>query len=177
MSDQTRLEDLFNVAPSDNSELSDLKKALAAVPTTEESALVEENAEVAVNIINEREHRVNQMIDLQKYDEDIDTIYNEALDAFRSAFGAANDLPGKASSEMMAAANGFIKTALDARNSKLKARLDTISLALKKQALDSKKPEESDNSIDGKGVFLDRNQILAGLGDILKKQNAEISNK
>ena len=66
MSDQTRLEDLFNVAPSDNSELSDLKKALAAVPTTEESALVEENAEVAVNIINEREHRVNQMIDLQK---------------------------------------------------------------------------------------------------------------
>jgi hypothetical protein len=174
MATDDRLNDLFNISKSEtDTDINNIKQALAETNATIDEEVIEDNKNIAaIDMIHEREQRIKQLVDLQDYDKDVDTIFVEALDAFRTAFSVATDLPGNAAAEMMNAANGFCKIALDAKNSKLKSRLDAVSLALKKQQIDQKtESKEKDTSTNGESVFLDRNDILANLTDIMKNQN------
>ena len=180
MATDDRLNDLFNLPKSEpDNGLADIKQALADTDDTIDEEVIEDNKNIAaIDMVHERELRIKQLVDLNEYDRDVDTIFVEALDAFRTAFSVATDLPGSAASEMMNAANGFCKIALDAKNSKLKARLDTISLALKKQQVDQKlETKEKDKPTDGASVFLDRNTILKNLSDMMKAKEINEGDK
>ena len=102
-------------------------------------------------------------VPVQSVDEQTDSIFNESMDAFREILSIARDLPAPSMGKALESAAIFAKIALDARNSKVKARLDAVDLGLKKRRIDvaeaSKKPEE-DKPTDVTGSFLDRNQLL-----------------
>ena len=155
------------------SSLDDLRKALNEQNTKAEKEAEDlENAsqeltpiaEQAIAQVAEREQRVEELIDLNGFDEGTDEVFNEAMAAFKSTFSIAGNVEGHAAGKIYEAAANFIKVALDAKNSKVKARLDAVDLALKKKRLDmmGEKKDETD-PVDADSKFLDRNEILASI--------------
>lgn len=173
------LEDLFGLPEQEaENQISDFKKALADLDTGVESSendmkTVEIAATNALTYLNEREQRVNQIVDLSEYDADIDILFTESLDAFRSAFIAAKDVPAPSAGKIFEAAALFARLALDAKNSKVKTRLDSVDLALKKQRLDQAEAKKEENVVEGASQFLDRNEILKNLKELAKSHGEE----
>jgi hypothetical protein len=175
----SKLEETFNL-PTDVSmnELENVRKALADQndkiegSTEEIDTMVQDidpYTQLALSELNDREKRVNELVDLKEFDTDTDSLFQETFQAFRDTFTAAKDSPASSAGKMFEASAAFAKIALEAKNSKVKARLDAISLALQKRRLDQqagKKDEE--NPIDGDGHFMDRNQLLDAIRSDLK---------
>ena len=177
----SKLEDALDLPhdPNLSNSLDNIRKALH-----EQNTKVEQEAEnlehtsqelapatqLALEKVVEREQRVEELVDLRRFDTDTDEIFTEAMAAFKNTFAAAGDIEGHAAAKAYEASVGFLKTALDAKNSKIKARLDAVSLALKKQQMEDKKatPGDPNDPIDANSSFLDRNELLehirSGLG-------------
>jgi hypothetical protein len=173
-----KLDDLFEL-PS-NDDIEKIRNALHAQNDKIEKDAEETDelgtemtplAQQALTQITDHEDRVNQIIDLEKFDEDTDDLFNESMLAFREILSIAKDLPAPSMGKAFESAAIFARLALDAKNSKIKIRLDAISLALKKQQMDNKKTEKdtSNETIDATGNFLDRNQLLAHIKEELDR--------
>lgn len=171
-----KLDDLFNLPA--NSEIENIRKALAEQNDRIEKDAEESEAmsveltpvaEQAMSKIHEREERIEQIIDLKEFDNDVDDLFKESMEAFRDIMSIAKDVPAPSMGKAFESAAIFAKLALDSKNSKIKARLDAINLALKKQQMDKKdqEKENSDEPQDLSGSFLDRNQLLAQIKDEL----------
>jgi hypothetical protein len=182
-----KLDALFDLPA--NNEIENIRKALheqndkldeQADAADEMSKELTPLAQQAMAQIDEREDRVNQLIDLKEFDADTDSIFNESMDAFREILSIARDLPAPSMGKALESAAIFAKIALDARNSKVKARLDAVDLGLKKRRIDvaeaSKKPEE-DKPTDATGSFLDRNTLLAQIKEELGADFVKDKNK
>ena len=171
-----RLDKLFGLP--ENSEIENIRKALA-----EQNDKIEKEAEAAESLstelmplaeqamsqIDEREERINQLIDLKEFDDDVEDLFKESMDAFREIMLIARDVPAPSMGKAFESAAIMARIALDSKNSKIKARLDAISLSLKKQQIDQKvaEKENKDEPIDANGSFLDRNQLIAHIKDEL----------
>jgi len=170
-----KLDDLFNLPA--NEEIENIRKALHEQnDKIEKDALETESlntdltplAEQAMSQITERDDRVNQMVDLTEFDGDMDDLFKESMEAFREILSIARDVPAPSMGKTLEAAAIMARIALDAKNSKIKARFNAIDLALKKQRVDdTTKKEDPDAPIDATGQFLDRNQLLAHIKDEL----------
>jgi hypothetical protein len=177
-----KLEDLLELPA--NEEIENIRKALAeqndkiekqAEAADQLSTELTPIAEHALAVVQEREDRVNQIIDLKKFDDDTETLYNESMQAFRDLLSVAADVPAPSMGKIYEAATNFAKIALDAKNSKIKARLDAIDLALKKKRIDlvEGKNNQENNPIDATSSFMDRNQLLKSIREELKIENKE----
>ena len=181
------LEDLLNLPnqlSDTGSDLDKIKQALmeSGEDVEETGDLADETAEVldantnkAISNLNDSEQKLTQLLNLNEYDRDVDILFDEAMDAFRTSFCAAKEVPAGSAGKIFEAASNFARLALDAKNSKIKAKLDVIDMSLKKQKLDlqAEKKEEKADTIDGKGTFLDRNELLKSLTEAIKEKDAE----
>lgn len=123
----------------------------------------------AVDVIDSREERILSVVDMTQYDQDVDTVFKEAMGAFRDIMMLGNEAPAPSAGKMFEAAANFAKIALDSKNSKMKVRLDAIDLALKKQKLDgSTKDTQQPLKDAGSGIILDRNELLKSIRAELK---------
>jgi len=164
-----KLNDLFELPSSD--EIENIRKALHEQNDKMEKEAIEAEslsteltplAKQAMNQVAEREERVNQLVDLTEFDNDMDDLFKESMDAFREILSIAKDVPAPSMGKTLEAAAIMARIALDSKNSKIKARLDAIDLALKKQRVDEvTKKDEENNPQDVSGAFLNRNQLLA----------------
>ena len=173
----SKLEDLLNLPAS--SEIENIRKALAeqnnkiekeAEETESLSVELSPLAEQAMTQIDDREERISQLIDLTEFDNDTETLFKESMDAFREILSIAKDVPAPSMGKAFEAAAIFAKIALDSKNSKIKARLDAIDLALKKKRIDlveNKKDDKDNSALDASGSFMDRNALIAHIKDEL----------
>lgn len=135
---------------------------------------LDESVQSAVSIINEREQRVLDIIDLKEYDSDVDVVYKESMEAFRDIMILCNDAPAPSAGKMYEAAANFAKIALDSKNSKMKMRLDAIDMAFKKQKMENvdKKVNSDVDGIKPVGaVVMDRNELLKSIKEELKNNS------
>lgn len=176
----SKLDETFNLPTSISSdELEKVRRTLSEQNTQAETAAEQSDelseemdpmTQLALDEITEREKRVDDLIDLKKFDSDHDMIFDESFQAFRDAFTIAKEVPAGSAGKIFEAAAAFAKIALDAKGAKINARLSAIDLALKKRRLDTAEgKKDGDNPTNADSSFIDRNDLLKHIKDMVKE--------
>ena len=104
--------------------------------------------------------------DLNQHDREMDEIHSKALNAFDELFSLGMNVEVHAGAKLMETANQMLKTAMEAKDSKVDRKLKMINLQMQKAKLEHQIEKEErkhnkDDEIDGEGsVVLDRNELL-----------------
>jgi hypothetical protein len=79
------------------------------------------------------------------------------------------NVEAKYGSRMFEVAGNMLKTAVDAKSSKIDKKLKMVELQLKKLAIDKKNTGDGEDPVEGKGfIVTDRNSLLEKLKNVNK---------
>jgi hypothetical protein len=93
----------------------------------------------------------------------MDDIHQKALDTFKDLVELGMNVEVHAGAKLLETANAMLKTAMEAKDSKVDRKLKMINLQLQKAKLDFSKEKKTggDNELESDGsVTLDRNELL-----------------
>jgi hypothetical protein len=152
-----KLEDLFNMAPSEES---------TEVATIE--VIEPEELETQLQTFNANIDKIDAALpavrDLDATDKEMDDIAKLATDTFNDLVTLSMSVDPRFSGGILQSAASVLGHALTAKTAKIDAKMKMIDLQLKKMKLDQtaeKKPADDSGTItDGDGVVLDRNELL-----------------
>ena len=102
--------------------------------------------------------------DLDTADEEMDHLAKLAEDKFQDLMDLGMNVEARYAGAIIQTAGTLLGHAITAKQSKLDKKLRMVDLQLKKMRLDqvsSKKDDAPAQALDGKGVVLDRNELLA----------------
>ena len=154
-----KLEELFNLPPTDETSVED------AETTIEENREMIEAVDLAIDKIDAALPFVS---DLDTSDQELDELSKLAQDKFQDLIDLGMNVEARFSGHILATAGTLLGHAITAKQAKLDKKLKMVDLQLKKARLDMqiKQAEEKDeggkllDAEDGKGVVLDRNELL-----------------
>jgi len=161
-----KLEELFNLPPNEETKNKDTE-SIGDNDINENSAIIKEMDE-AIDKIDKALPYVN---DLDVSDKELDDLSDLAKEKFQDLLDLGMNVEARFSGHILATAGTLLGHAITAKQAKLDKKLKMVDLQLKKAKLDSQTAkndgEDVLNAADGKGVILDRN-------DLLKQINAAI---
>ena len=161
-----KLEELFNLPPNEKTETK-ATESIGDNDINENSAIIKEMDE-AIDKIDKALPYVN---DLDVSDKELDDLSDLAKEKFQDLLDLGMNVEARFSGHILATAGTLLGHAITAKQAKLDKKLKMVDLQLKKAKLDSQTAkndgEDVLNAADGKGVILDRN-------DLLKQINAAI---
>jgi hypothetical protein len=100
--------------------------------------------------------------DLDTADSEMDELAKMATDKFEDLMDLGMNVEARYSGAIFQTAGVLLGHAITAKQAKLDKKLRMVDLQLKKMRLDQTKPKLDDDApVDGKGVVLDRNDLLA----------------
>jgi len=100
--------------------------------------------------------------DLESSDAEMDDIAETAKATFQDLMDLGMNVEARFAGEIFNNASRMLDTALSAKSHKINKKLKMVDLQLKKATLDLRiKQLDGDNSVDGEGVVVDRNTLLA----------------
>ena len=154
-----KLEELFNLPPADETSIE------AAETTIEENREMIEAVDLAIDKIDAALPFVS---DLDTSDRELDELSDLAKAKFQDLIDLGMNVEARFSGHILATAGTLLGHAITAKQAKLDKKLKMVDLQLKKARLDMqiKQAEEKDeggkllDAEDGKGVVLDRNELL-----------------
>mgnify|MGYP003328194790 FL=1 len=153
-----KLEELFNL-PEQLPEDATPEQATAV---TEEQKAVFKDIDTAIDKIDQALPRVR---DLDASDQELDELANLAKGRFEDLMDLGMNMEARFSGQVFQTAGVLLGHAITAKQAKLDKKLRMVDLQLKKMRLDHQmkqdgaKPGEA--AIEGEGVVLDRNALLA----------------
>jgi len=153
-----KLEELFNL-PEQLPEDATPEQAAAV---TEEQKAVFKDIDTAIDKIDQALPRVR---DLDASDQELDELANLAKGRFEDLMDLGMNMEARFSGQVFQTAGVLLGHAITAKQAKLDKKLRMVDLQLKKMRLDHQmkqdgaKPGEA--AIEGEGVVLDRNALLA----------------
>jgi len=153
-----KLEELFNL-PEQLPEDATPEQAAAV---TEEQKAVFKDIDTAIDKIDQALPRVK---DLDASDQELDELANLAKGRFEDLMDLGMNMEARFSGQVFQTAGVLLGHAITAKQAKLDKKLRMVDLQLKKMRLDHQmkqdgaKPGEA--AIEGEGVVLDRNALLA----------------
>lgn len=163
-----KLEELFNLPPVD-----DVPMSVAQIQQIEEDK--QTLAEVD-NAIDKIDAALPTVRDLEASDKEMDELAKLAQDNFTNLMDLGMSVDSRFSGTIFQTAGTLLGHAITAKQAKLDKKLKMVDLQLKKAAHDFKEQQAAlkqlaqtgsvDEAVDGDGVILDRNDIIAA---ILKK--------
>jgi hypothetical protein len=163
-----KLEETFNIAPAEEEIAETIK---------EETPSIEESKELSEILYSELEttEKIDSALplvqDLNQHDKEMDDIHRMALDAFNDLVQLGMNVEVHAGAKLLETANQMLKTAMEAKDSKVDRKLKMIGLQLQKAKLDHsvKKalPEGAELESDG-AVTIDRNELLKRIDNAKK---------
>jgi len=152
-----KLESLFNL-PADLPEEITPEQAVAA---TEEQQAVFTDINNAIDKIDEALPGVR---DLNASDKEMDELADLAKEKFNDLMELGMAMEARFSGTVFQTAGVLLGHAITAKQAKLDKKLRMVDLQLKKMGLDHKIQQASgqpNNPVDGEGMILDRNALLA----------------
>lgn len=160
-----KLEELFNLSPTTPAE----EDVTVETPTStiEEQRAIIQDVDLAIDKIDAALPFVN---DLEMGDKELDELSDLAKEKFQDLIDLGMNVEARFSGHILATAGTLLGHAITAKQAKLDRKMRTIDLQLKKMRLDQQSAKNDGEKLvdaeDGKGVVLDRNELLRQiLGD------------
>lgn len=145
-----KLEDILNLPPMPKASVQD--QTVDDSPNVAPTSLVSIDEKIA--------HALGQVVDLESHDAEVDHIARTAIDSFQELKDLGLNVSEVHAGRILEVANQLLKTALDARNSKIDRKLKTLDLQLKKLKLDQ---STSSPSTANPNNEFDRNELIKRL--------------
>lgn len=147
-----RLEELFDLASSDENEL------IVPLPET-----TKEITETALSNLEKIEAALPLVRGLEEADSELDELAELATTSFKDLQDLGMQVESRFSSDIFSAAGTMLGHAITAKTAKINKKLKMLDLQLKKAQLDSRnavRNEEIENTPLGEAQSLDRNELL-----------------
>ncbi len=161
-----KLESLFNLPPADSTTPEEAQSNIE-----EQRAIIKE-VDLAIDKIDAALPFVN---DLDISDKELDDLSDLAKEKFQDLIDLGMNVEARFSGHILATAGTLLGHAITAKQAKLDKKLRMIDLQLKKARLDQANAKNDGEKLidagDGRGVVLDRNELLKQiLGDNKPKE-------
>ena len=171
-----KLEETFNLSPQVEEETKDsvIEPEIAIEQSTELTAMLNS----AIDTTDKIDAALPMVQDLNQHDREMDEIHTKALSAFEELFQLGMNVEVHAGAKLMETANSMLKTAMEAKDSKVDRKLKMINLQMQKAKLEhqieKQEQKSSDNEIDGSGsVVIDRNELLRRISNVKDSSNVD----
>jgi len=158
-----KLEETFNINPVEEDE------KVEETPTIEESRDLTEILSTEISTTEKIDASLPLVQGLNEHDKDMDDIHQKAISTFEELISLGMNVEVHAGAKLMETANQMLKTAMEAKDSKVDRKLKMLNLQLQKAKLDLAQDKEDKKSkiedeIESEGsVVLDRNELLKRL--------------
>ena len=150
-----KLEELFNLPPPDTTTPEEAKS------TIEEQRAIIQEVDLAIDKIDAALPFVN---DLDISDKELDDLSDLAKEKFQDLIDLGMNVEARFSGHILATAGTLLGHAITAKQAKLDKKLRMVDLQLKKARLDQQNSKNDGEKLitaaDGRGVVLDRNELL-----------------
>jgi hypothetical protein len=155
-----KLDELFDVESKKAKELEE-KKDLIVVDNTPENLPVSED---------ELDQAVLSLTEVNQHELDMDAMANTSMEAYEKIMEIADNVEEKNVGRILEAAVQMQRNAIDAKNSKLRARQKAAEILLKKKQIAAKEELDDagvyeDEPNDDTAIVGDRNKVLDMLKD------------
>ena len=161
-----KLEETFNISSSD-----EIEKIIAneddideGVPTIEESTEISKIINTEMKNAEKIDASLPMVSDLNEHDREMDDIHGKAMQTFEDLLQLGMNVEVNAGAKILETANQLLKTAKEAKDSKVDRKLKMINLQLQKAKLDHQKDRDllkDDDEIEAEGSLnMDRNELL-----------------
>ena len=164
-----RLEEVFNMSTDDDSK--------------EQPQSIEESKEVIEVISNDMaltdkiDAALPMIGDLNEHDRDMDEIHTKAIETFEKLVDIGMNVEAHAGSKFFESATQMLKTAMEAKDSKVDRKLKMLNLQLQKAKLDhqiEKNKGTTDDEHETEGsVVLDRNELMKRIASASKNLDSD----
>jgi hypothetical protein len=161
-----KLEELFDLPPSDESSGSGIAESTADLPITRDTLQALDEA------IDKVDSALPAVRGLDASDAEMDELAKLAVEGYNDLSNLGMQVDSRFASEIFSVASNMLGHAITAKTAKLDKKLKMIDLQMKKmrldqqqQLIDQKKPPEDDGEATqtGTGVVLSRNDLLERL--------------
>jgi hypothetical protein len=150
-----KLEELFNLPSVDSTTPEEAKSSI------EENRAIIQEVDLAIDKIDAALPFVN---DLDISDKELDDLSDLAKEKFQDLIDLGMNVEARFSGHILATAGTLLGHAITAKQAKLDKKLRMVDLQLKKARLDQQNSKNDGEKLitaeDGKGVVLDRNELL-----------------
>ena len=153
-----KLEETFDIQPAEEI----VETIEEETPSIEESKELTEILYSELKTTEKIDSALPLVSDLNQHDKEMDDIHKMALDAFNDLVQLGMNVEVHAGAKLLETANQMLKTAMEAKDSKVDRKLKMINLQLQKAKLDhsvSKNKDGFELESDG-AVSIDRNELL-----------------
>ena len=150
-----KLEEEFNLPPMEDAIKAE--KAISVKDAKQEIEVINHNLTVAEKIND----AFKEIRGLDQHESEMDDIALKAVDSYEQLMNLGMNVSDMAAGKVFAEASNMLKVALEAKDSKTKAKLQQLDLMLKKARLDKTKNQNGDidGDITATQVY-DRNELL-----------------
>ena len=156
-----KLEETFNIESTEEEKIETVEEEIT--PTIEESKELSEILYKVLKTTEKIDNALPVVQDLNQHDKEMDDIHQKALDAFNDLLSLGMNVEVHAGAKLLETANQMLKTAMEAKDSKVDRKLKMINLQLQKAKLDHNiskhKGDGTELESDG-AVTIDRNELL-----------------
>lgn len=147
-----KLEEEFNLPPIEEVEEKPVQKEIAEVIDVED-------VEKALTTAEKIDNALRNVKGLDEHDSNMDDIAQQAVDSYQQLMNLGMNVSDRDAGSIFDSAAKMLKTALDAKDSKINSKLKQIDMMIKKARLDSNAGQYDDGS-SGPQQALDRNELL-----------------
>ena len=154
-----KLQELFNLPTAEENTANNDTDSTA--PSIEEQRAIIQEVDLAIDKIDAALPFVN---DLDISDKELDDLSDLAKEKFQDLIDLGMNVEARFSGHILATAGTLLGHAITAKQAKLDKKLRMVDLQLKKARLDQQNSKNDGEKLvdaaDGKGVVLDRNELL-----------------
>ena len=146
-----KLEEEFNLPP--------IEEVTEIVPTVEESKEAIEEVQDALTVSEKINLAFKEIKGLEDHEVEMNDIAKKAINSYQQLMDLGMNVSDMAAGKVFAEASNMLKIALDASDTKTKAKLQQIDLMLKKARID-KFSDKGTNEETVQATVFDRNDLL-----------------
>ena len=153
-----KLEEEFNLPPIEEATAKENAEATEKFDVQEVTHVDIEDVQTALSNAEKIDLALKNVKGLDEHDDEMDDIGQQAIDSYQQLMNLGMNVGDREAGSIFDSAAKMLKTALEAKESKIDTKLKQIDLMIKKGRLDNN-TQSSSNTASG-GPAVDRNELL-----------------
>ena len=153
-----KLEEEFNLPSMQEATAKENADATEKFDIEEVTAVDIEDVQTALSNAEKIDLALQNVKGLDEHDEEMDDIAQQAVDSYQQLMNLGMNVGDREAGSIFDSAAKMLKTALEAKDSKIDSKLKQIDLMIKKGRLDNNAQSSGSGGAEGQAV--DRNELL-----------------